>query len=378
MKPSEFTTWATGRCSLRCKYCFVYKLYADQPQQDFYEDKIEPLISMAINQPKKPATIWWFGGEPTMAWDVIIKGINISKAKGLKLGQTGDLQFGLTTNLMGLNSKRAQILGQHKFGILCSIDGIESKHDKYRKTPTGTGSWKQCWENLKQVRKYINNNPQIRWSIVPDTLEGISEDIAFYVKEGMTNLACDPVYEVKWTEEDYRIYRNEMEKIRDYSIKWYRKGINLFLKPIRDGISPLTTRNRIWKSRCGLGQGGVGVDINGDIYPCHRFVSSKTCKMGNVETGIEDEARIKWIKEWQSRPPVSEDPNKCLTCIARSACTGGCLAVNYDVFGDVHACPTPVCELFKIQVETFLPMYKLMEAENNLAFMNSYKGGFNS
>jgi len=375
-KISEFTTWATGRCSLRCKYCFVYKLYENQPKKDFDEDLIDPMLDFMLREGRRPVSLWWFGGEPLVAWDIIEKFVAAAKKRKLKIGMYpgADIRFGLTTNLVGLTEKRARWLGKHQFGILCSIDGVEEKHDRYRVYPDGRGSWKDCWRALKYVRKYIMRTPQIRWSYTPETLEGLADDIEWYVRQGLTNTATDPVYEVKWTEEDYDLLRKEMIKLREKAIKWYRAGLSVFLKPIRDGTAPLRRAMRGWESRCGLGQGSVGVDIDGTIYPCHRFVASRTIKIGHILEGFYD-SRYQWIQNWQSSEPVAEDPEMCITCPYRPACMGGCLAVNYDLFGDVHVCPASHCRIHNILAETFMPMHRLMEAERNRAYLMAYRGG---
>ena len=377
----EFTVWATGRCNLRCKYCFVYRLYENQPKKDFDLDLIEPLIDFGLKYGVKPFGIWWFGGEPLVAWDVIVEAVKVSEERGLSIsnygqpvGRSGDIRFGLTTNLVGLDEKKVEFLSKYRFGILCSIDGVQDKHDRYRVYPSGKGSWKDAWRGLQLVRKHLVSQPQIRWTYAPATLEGLAEDLKWYVKQGLTNIAVDPAYETRWTEEDYTLLRKEMLKIRDYAIEWFRNGIPVFLKPIRDGIAPLMWRFRGWEGRCGLGMGSVGVDIDGTIYPCHRFVSSRTIKIGHITEGFYPK-RYEWINEWRKHPPYSEDPDLCIKCPFRVACIGGCLAVNYDLFGDPHICPIAHCRIHNILAETFMPLHRLMIAEGNEFYKRTYLRG---
>ena len=376
-KIGEFTCWASGRCNLRCKYCFVYKLYPDQPSSDFQEDLIGPMLDFMIQEGRKPTSLWWFGGEPLVAWHIIEKFLHTAKKRGLRVGSKSsncDMTFGITTNLVGLTKKRAKWLGKNKFGILCSIDGVQEKHDRYRVYPNGKGSWKDCWKALKLVRRYIMDPPQMRWSFSPETVKGVAKDIEWYMKQGLTNVAVDPIYEVKWTEEDYDTFRKEMLKLRESAIKWYRGGKGIFLKPVRDGIAPLMRNMRGWQNRCGLGQGGVGVDIDGTIYPCHRFVASRSTPIGHITTGFTEQ-RLKWIQDWKKSIPVAEDPEMCVTCPYRSVCMGGCLAVNYDLFGDPHICPESHCRIHNILAETFMPMHSLLTAEGNRNYLNAYRRG---
>jgi len=266
----ELTAWATGRCNLRCHYCFVYKLYPQQPSSDMQPDVVEALIDFGLRYGSRPIRIWWFGGEPLLAFDNVIKyAVDLVLKRGLRVGMNGDVYFGLTTNCTLLTEDKVKFFARYGFGILLSIDGTKEKHDKYRVFPNGRGSFDVAWRGLQLVRKYLNPNPSIRWTVAPETVEGLANDVKWYVDQGLTNLAIDWVYEVKWYEEDLKKLRQEMYKIREYMIKWMRQGIPVMLKFVRDGVAPAVAPFRAWwKSRCGLGQGSVGVDIDGTIYPC--------------------------------------------------------------------------------------------------------------
>jgi len=373
----EFTAWATGRCNLRCKYCFVYKIYPQQPSSDMSKDVVEALIDFALKWGTRPVRIWWFGGEPLVAWDNVIKyAIKYARSKGLRVGWDGDIHFGLTTNATLIDEKKAKFMAKYKFGILVSIDGVEEKHDMFRVYPNGRGSWKEAWRGLQYVRKYLNNNPAIRWSVGPSTVRGLANDIKWFVKHGLTNLAIDWVYEVEWNDDDLEALRREMLKLREYLLDWFRKGIPVMLKPVRDGVAPATAPMRLsWQSRCGLGQGSVGVDVDGTIYPCHRFVSThdKGLAIGHVKEGWYWDRRVGWIKWWRQHPPYSEKGiEECEKCIYRLSCHGCCLAVNWDLFRDIHVVPNSYCRIMRVLAEVFLPLHHLLVLEGNETYKRIY------
>ena len=376
----ELTAWATGRCDLRCRYCFIFKLYPQQPSSDMQPDVVEALIDFGLRYGSRPIRIWWFGGEPLLAFDNVIKyAVDLVLKRGLRVGLNGDVHFGLTTNCTLLTEDKVKFFARYGFGILLSIDGTKEKHDKYRVFPDGRGSFDVAWRGLQLVRKYLNPNPSIRWTVAPETVEGLANDVKWYVDQGLTNLAIDWVYEVKWYEEDLKKLRQEMYKIREYMIEWMRQGIPVMLKFVRDGVAPAVAPFRAWwKSRCGLGQGSVGVDVDGTIYSCHRFVSThkKELAIGHVKEGWYWDRRYGWVADWIKHPPYSEDGlERCRYCPYRVACHGGCLAVNYDLFGDIHIVPRSYCDIMQVLSEVWLPFHYLMMRENNSTYRSIYFGG---
>ena len=373
------TAWATCRCNLACDYCYVYKLHPNQPKDDMDEETIRALLEFAKNHMIKPAEIWWFGGEPTVVWkDVLVRAVEIAEEMGLRIGWTPqhDVKFGFTTNATLLDEAKVEFMKRYQFGVLISIDGVEEKHDKHRKYHDGRGTFKEVWRAIQLVRKHLNPNPQLRWTVSPDNLDGLADDIKWFVEQGLTALACDPVYECKWYEEDYEKFRREMIKLRGYMIQWARRGVLPFILSVRKASEVWLAMNRgwSWTDRCGLAQGGIGLDVNGDIYPCHRFVDTHdpTLVLGNVKTGIDQEKRIRLNVYWRECRPYCEDPSMCFECLYRPACNGGCLAINWDLFGDMHVVPESYCRIANIAVEVFTPFHNLMVWEGNEAYRRTY------
>ena len=392
---SHVTPWATGRCNLRCKYCFIYRLYPQQPSSDMPEDVWKALVEFLWRESKdiqKP-NIWWFGGEPLVAFSTVVKPCwEYAYEKGYtdynpyqKEGKA--ITWGVTTNATLLTqsvpdieeSDIAEWMVRRNFGFLLSIDGTKRTHDMNRVYPDGRGSFDDVWKGVERLME-LNAGFQIRWSVAPNQVKYLFEDLEWYIDRGIYNIAPDPVYEVEWDEESLNEFRNQMRLIRENILDWWKEGKKVILKPVRDGLElaflfERGITRREWRSRCGLAQGGIGVDINGDIYPCHRFVSSRSVKLGNVKTGWNTRARIEWIKNWIKYPPYSEEGvERCRKCIARGACFGGCLAVNYDMFDDPHVMPKAYCDLKEILIEVFSPLYFEAKRRGMHDFIKAYMG----
>ena len=329
------------------------------------KETADQLIRFGDQNLEPNGSIWFFGAEPFCNFDIIRYIVEKSIETGHKW------RFGATTNCTLLTEEIVQWLKKYNFGFNCSIDGLRDTHNTNRIYPDGSGSWDDAWRGLSLIRKYINPTPQVRWTVTPSTTKGLVDGIKTLVEEyKLTSLAVDMVYEAEWTSTDLATLKHELEIFRDYYAKWMQEGIPVFSMFIRDANSAITQQERRWCSRCGLGQGAVGVDYDGTLYPCHRFIDSHKIKIGDIYQGF-NQTRTEWTENWRKAAPYCEIPKKCLDCNYKKACSGGCIAVNYDVFGITHANPEAFCTIKQLIVETLADLCKSLQ--NNPTFQKVYK-----
>jgi len=364
-KIKEMTVWVTSECDLRCKYCFVYKLNENQPHGKITKETADQLIQFSTQNLDPNGTIWFFGAEPFCNFEMIKYIVEKSRTEGHKWN------FGATTNCTLLTEDIVLWMKEHNFGATCSIDGPKHTHDTNRIYPNGAGSWEDSWRGFNLLRKHFKTTPQIRWTVTPSTVKGLADNIKTFVEEyKLTALAVDMVYEVEWTAQDLANLRRELEIFAGYYKKWMEQGIPVFSMFVRDANAAITQTGRNWCSRCGLGQGGISVDYDGSIYPCHRFVDSHKIKIGDIYNGFTP-SRQEWINHWQSTAPYCETPQKCLNCNYKNNCIGGCIAVNFDVFDLPHVNPEATCTIKQLITEVLTDLCKSLQ--NNPTFQKLYK-----
>jgi len=350
------TVWNTSKCPFRCKYCFVYQLY-DVIGMEMDHDTIDALIHFASHHLVPNGNIWFFGGEPLASFDTM-KEI-IDKAIANRVASN----FGATTNLYLLDEEKIRWLAKRPFNILASLDGTAEIHDRHRVLQDGSPTWERCWNNLKNWIKKTGRVPEIRWTIQTTDLEVLQktpEAMKFFVERGFRTLAMDFVYEVDIDDDILAEIEKMMRGISRILDAYYSRGIWIHTMMVRDAFTALNTRVRTpYWSRCGLGQGDPGIAPNGKIYPCHRFVSSASDEMliGDVFNGF-NENRVRLNEEWMKYPPYSQKPDLCLTCRYKNACHGQCLAMNWDLFGDIHIVPETACRIKDLTVRVFEPLVR--------------------
>lgn len=348
----------TNNCNLRCKYCYATKT---EPEMDekIFQATLNFLFNLESQRiPNREIHVQFFGGEPTMRWDLLTRFVE----EGNKLAaQKGMLEprWGMTTNATLLNEERMKWLKAHKIGPLFSIDGRPETHDKYRVTVGGEGSFKRIPFEL--IKKYFPGS-EIRPTIMPDTVGNWFEDLKWFHSHGFYAVATEVAYEADWTEEAMEVARKTYNKMGDYYIDHYfrrKKGEDvpkLWMKFIDDGKNFLGARSQCG-GICGTGRNTVAINAKGYLFACQRYASfaDSEIALGDVWKGFDAE-KLKWWNDMKREYmyPDPKGPFKCETCPALWKCRGGCNAMNYQVCGDRNIVLQNHCKFQRLWAEITL------------------------
>jgi uncharacterized protein len=145
----ELTIFPTEHCNFRCIYCY----------EDFKAGRMKPLVINGIKNlisnraaDLKYLQISWFGGEPMIAYDVVL---DVSR-HAYEIGQNRGFNtiIGMTTN--GYNLTKERFIELYETGVRSyqiSLDGDKNEHDKTRLRSDGSGTFDQIWDNLSTYNK---------------------------------------------------------------------------------------------------------------------------------------------------------------------------------------------------------------------------------
>jgi len=160
----------TERCNFRCTYCY----------EDFLIGKMKEPVQAALERfmdqriPElSEFSIQWFGGEPLMAKEVVLRlssyAARISKEHGVAF------HGGLTTNAYVLTpSLFDELLSYNQRFFQITLDGWREGHDVVRKLASGRGSFDRIWENLCATKSSKEDfNIQIRIHVRRDNYESL-------------------------------------------------------------------------------------------------------------------------------------------------------------------------------------------------------------
>lgn len=368
---SSLTVFPTNRCNLRCKYCFIYN----------YERQFGKTVDMSLETAKKMifwlmsansdrANVHWFGGEPLVAFPLIKEATEWGSR--MAKGCMKELRWGITSNMTLIDDEVNEFLRKYDYNVLCSIDGPQKYHDANRVYPDGSGSWEDAMAGLERVLKW-RKGVTVRYTITPETVKGVWDGTRLFLDLGIKSVAHEFVYEVTWPRRSLTELKRQLLKLVPLVVE----SPSLQFKPFRDGLRSFMSERRM-TDRCGLARGDFGVDVDGNLFRCHRFVDQWPHHLGSVWTGLDVKKANIINRNWDVGKVVAWDGNKvtCLYCPARMGCNAGCLAVNYDTTGYTNKPPKSYCDIARLKVDVACELLRELKRADVLElFFKTMKGG---
>ncbi len=338
----------TQTCNLQCSYCFIEHEYVDglldtrkgRMSFDVAKRAIDQLLDFSLgNAPH----LGFFGGEPTLNWDLIVEATEYMQAKCREAGHERPGQLSITTNGTRLNPERVRWLTEKGFSLIVSIDGTKASQDRNRphamppflagkKAPQG--SYDEVLAALRMIREVepklsrrITLRGTFPWYGRPVRLVEDLRAMTELVDEGLGNWASlEPAIltescavgsqtdQVRFAPERVFDLTEEYLEKADFIVQRLLSGKPAYHHQILKFVERMLYSNHAW-SECGAGVGYMSVDAQGAIYACHRQQHSY---IGHLDTGIDETLRAKWVDN------SNEHRSECRACNLVYVCGGGC------------------------------------------------------
>lgn len=337
-------------CNLRCRYCFAHG-GEYMGKRELMSAKVgKAAIDFVIKESKNRRNIEidYFGGEPLMNFDTVREITNYAKEQGREHDK--EFRFTITTNGMLLDDKKIEYINENMSNVVLSLDGRKEVHDSVRVRLDGSGSYDAVVPKFqKLVKGRGEKSYYVRGTFTRDNLDFLN-DVKHIHSLGFEQISVEPV--VAKANESYALCESDLPEIfKQYEqlaldlVKTRKEGgfYNFFHFMIDFEQGPCAYKRL---AGCGSGHEYAAVTPNGDIYPCHQFVSDKSFKMGDVFRGITNSA----VREKFLRSNIYTKKG-CSECWARFYCSGGCAANAYQMNGDIEKPYSIACEMEKKRVE---------------------------
>ncbi|MDR1640944.1 MAG: thioether cross-link-forming SCIFF peptide maturase [Clostridiales bacterium] len=334
-------------CNLRCEYCFASKGEYKGERQLMTKGVARRAVDFLIESSghRRNLEIDFFGGEPTMNFDVVKDCVEYGRMREAQSGKR--IRFTITTNGLLLDREMMEYINENMQNVVLSLDGRKSVNDAMRKTVSGSGSYGLIASRLKEMADMRGQKSYyVRGTYTRRNLD-FSEDVLHMADLGFKQISVEPVVadpKEDWSlrEEDLPALFAEYEKLSEAMIKRGEK-FNFFHFMINLQGGPCA-KKRV--SGCGAGSEYLAVTPTGDLYPCHQFVGIDELKLGSLETGVINLEK----SEMFSKRGVLKS-GKCASCWSRFYCGGGCAASAYLQNGNLDEPYAIGCELQKKRVE---------------------------
>jgi len=366
MTATEITNlnfWLTEKCCFDCLYCYEKDKGLKSSDKRVVKAVMDWLVNPLISSQVKSHNINFFGGEPLLCLDEIIYAVMYGQILQKKTGK--QITFGLTTNGYLFDDDILEFFKHYNIGILLSLDGRVETQAYCRGGGTEENRKKQAEKvvenSVKIVRMFPNTT--VRVTIVPETLPKLMDNIKFIVDElGFKNVSHHFVndgYKLI-SKDDIEMYKGILfEELVPYAIRKFETTGEI-------PLNQFTKRffRKAFFSPCGAGKGFLGVDTEGNFYPCHRFNIWPEWKLGSIETISLD---------YEKRKPFLTFNNQqlemCKKCPVKG-CGFTCFASNYSLFGDIFKCREEECLVTMLEFEAVKKIEEYFK--NNVYFMSKY------
>ena len=347
-------------CNLRCNYCYGKNgEYNNKGRMSV--DTGERAINFLFENSGDYETvnITYFGGEPLLHKNLLkhltIYAKNMAEKNGKKA------EFSITTNATLIDESMADFFKENYFSITISIDGDKETTNANRYFANKKGAY----DNIINGFRYLNRRVRVsaRGTISKNGLDILKNwnhlyELSFnnvHLSHSV-NMLDDDDYDV--LEENYKkmidyffdaLEKKEMQKVK-------RMG-NVFTLVERIHNGGMRIKN------CGTLNNMLAVDIDGNLYPCHRFVSEKEMQVGNIYTGID---KRKYMDQIKSMLIINN--SSCFNCWAMNLCGGGCPQENYIMNGKINMPYYNVCKLMKSIYEYTISKYLMLNDNQRKIF----------
>ncbi len=308
----------TMRCNERCLHCGSYcgdvkipELTVEQYREllDKVKRDFSPLPMLCIT-----------GGEPLLRKE-FFEIMGYANEFGYNWGMTSN-----GTLITPEVAKKLYDTGMKTISV--SIDGLESTHDSFRRTP---GGYKKAIEGIKNLMKYDFQAVQVTTVVTKKSLPEL--DQLFKVVEELDVhswriINIEPIGRALQLD-GYALEKDEYRRMFEYIRSKRAQGY-----PVMYGCSHYLGLDyekavRDWYYQCNSGTYTASIMTNGDIGGCLDIERREETIQGNI---LRDDFTDVWKNRFEIfRTPLNEKDEKCRFCESRNFCLGGAYhSWNYD------------------------------------------------
>jgi len=285
-------------------------------------------------------------------FEVIKEAVEYAKKRAKELNK--EVAFTVTTNGYLLTPKIANFLLENDFDINISLDGYREIHNKNRLLANGSPTYDVVANNIKYTLRRAKELGRFTGISIKATLMPNQVQETYKVYRHIKGEFGPPIIAIGFatlsnaviTKKHIDIYLKELQKISIDELNSFGKLNRVlfgdFLLHLRDIYG-----GQIKAQHCGAGFGSIAIDVDGQIYPCQRFISFKEFKLADIDSfSLKDLSKF----EGQKYTPFNHEP--CKSCWLRYYCRNFCYYDNMIYTGKIMAPSELSCyyakEKFKI------------------------------
>jgi len=292
-------------------------------------------------------------GEPSVEWKML---------EALVVDHT--VKWEIVTNMLMLGKRRINELIDMRVLIHPSIDGDPIAQATHRKVG-------KAYVNCKVLLEH-RPSTSCRMTITPKTVERMASSIKYLVEQvGFTSVIPVMATGQYWKSEHVDIAKDQIRHVAVWWLNTLQEG-----RLINIGWLDRCFR-AIWHPRqpptaCGAGVTFQAIDLEGNIWPCHRFCnpnSPANWRLGHIDQGVTRKDLHRRLKDYHLR---RSKPDRCDRCLGVLSCKGACWHIAALVGFD-DAMPSAIhCQTWPAFARCALELHAVLERQGNELYLERY------
>lgn len=322
-------------------------------------------------------SINFFGGEPLLMWDDIIKPL----ALYIRNEYTKPFSLGMTSNCTLLSEERIRFMKEHNISLLFSIDGAKETQDYNRPSHCSKSSFDMLKDKIPLIAENFKTTT-FRSTIIPDTVHHTFGNFKFGIESGFVNVFQIPNVFEYWNDNALQMLEQELHKIGAYYIDSYLKGKPVNYSPLDQKMNDIQFINRAIDKKnpknffkCGFGvKGSCAVDCKGNLIGCQEMTSyiDQRFLVGNLDDGLDTKKASDFINTFAQQEIKGKN---CDECGLEPICNGGCVANNFIYSNSLNTVPDVFCIWEQLLLKEAVHIMNVLGEAKCEAFKNKFFRG---
>ena len=338
----------TYACNFRCPYC--YELGHNKIPGKLDGRMMDAVAAFVCDRHESDGfaalNVQWYGGDPSLALDVVEELTGKLVAWCAETGVTYDAMMLTNANVIG-EAEADLIAACGVSSVFLTIDGPEHIHNKRRVAANGTNSYERTIQaarlfRARGIRVTANMNAdKVTLPLFADLREKLAVEEGIELSFGKLNDYGHFFGQAPFCEPEFDLFEHE---------EFFRAQFDEFAKRPHDAAELKAMLAAPGRFCSGQADNYFVIDLLGDVYACDGWVGDRS----HVTFNLLDDPSTWKLHE------VSFDPTrdaKCQACELMPICLGSCIWER-----ELSGMP---CHPFKTTIGDYLRVYRecLGEAE---------------
>lgn len=290
----------------------------------------------------------FYGGEPLLCLGLIKQTLAFLDEINKEFNKAA--QYSITTNGSLITQETIQIFSRHNFSVIFSFDGLAQNIQRKERSFEGAVS------HIKEILKAPDIRLEINSVFTSNTVDSLSESMAFIIKLGVKNINLSLSYLHPWSQHSLDQFKDEIANLRRLLVSHYRKSQEIPVIDFRGGDPKgffycaggqdrlaVTSQEQVW-----------GCDVFADFLKGEdKFPEYRKYSFGNLDTFAKNHEKIfprissKYAK--LSMDNFRSSGRECLFCSNLEKCIICPVAAAFTGF-PIGEIPPFICEIQKIKI----------------------------